>query len=417
MFFSANNLLNQYSNIIKNSFFLSIVYGIKLLLPFISMPYIIRVCGVENYGKIILAQTIILYFNALVNLGLPTILPKEIANNIHSIQELSRIASAFIAIRVFLAVIGAVILSIITLFAPILQNITMVIIYAYIAVIAEALSTHSIFQGLEKMQNIAIINSFSVIFYIASLLICVRNKPDYVWIPLLQSLGLLIASCIGLTVLRFKYNIRICVFSFSHITDLIYKGTTFALSHIFAIVNSNFNRLFAGMTLGMYDLALLDISQKISETAALPTSIIEQAIFPHNARKKDISMARQMFWIMLAFSCICALLMLIGTPLAVKFLGAGKLNAAIPLTCWLGIKVVLSGMNYYSGAPLLVAFGFPRPYNSSIIISTILVILLSIIFYFMKILSLNIFVFLIILGDLITFIIRIYYCKKYIDVP
>ena len=161
----------------------------------------------------------------------------------------------------------------------------------------------------------------------------------------------------------------------------------------------------------------MDIAQKISEVAAVPVSIVEQAIFPHNAKKKDPVMARQMFWIMLVFSCICAILMLIGTPLAVKFLGAGKLNAAIPLTCYLSIKVILSGMNYYSGAPLLVAFGFPRPYNASIIISTAIVITLSVMFYFMQILSLNIFVFLLIIGDLITFSIRLYYCKKYINIP
>ncbi|MBR2358209.1 MAG: oligosaccharide flippase family protein, partial [Lentisphaeria bacterium] len=106
MFFSLKDLFEQYKTIIKNSFFLSIVYGIRLLLPFIAMPYIIRVCGAENYGKIILAQTVACYFSAFVNWGLPTILPKEIADNVHSVKKLSAITTAATLLKLLFALAG-----------------------------------------------------------------------------------------------------------------------------------------------------------------------------------------------------------------------------------------------------------------------------------------------------------------------
>ncbi len=417
MFISVNNLLHQYNNIIKNSFYLSIVYGIRLLLPFIAMPYIIRVCGAENYGKIILAQTVAVYFAAFVNLGLPTAMPKEIVSNMHSLVQLSDLTSAFIAIRIALAGLGACILVVMINFSTLLQNISILLAYAYIMVIAEALSLLSIYQGLEKMQNITIINIVAVIFYAATLFTLVKNESDYKLIPLLQSLGMLLSAFIGLVILHFKYNIKIKIPSYLTISHLVKKSIIFALANISSTVNSNISRLFTGISLGSYDLALLDVAQKIYEAAAVPVTIVEQAIFPHNARKKDHAIARQLFWIMFVFSCICAVLLLIGTPVAVNFFGAGKLNAAIPLCYWLSIKVVLTGLNYYTGAPLLVAFGHPKPYNTSIIFSTVVILILSIVFYFMDIFSLPVFIVLLILGDLITFFIRFYYCKKLINIP
>ena len=33
------NIFAQYRTILKNSFFLTVVHGVKLLLPFVAMPY------------------------------------------------------------------------------------------------------------------------------------------------------------------------------------------------------------------------------------------------------------------------------------------------------------------------------------------------------------------------------------------
>lgn len=417
MFFSLKDLFEQYKTIIKNSFFLSIVYGIRLLLPFIAMPYIIRVCGAENYGKIILAQTVACYFSAFVNWGLPTILPKEIADNVHSVKKLSAITTAATLLKLLFALAGIFILLPLIYLIPAFQEIKIMILFAYIAVLAEVLSPLSIFQGLEKMQNITFINTISVIFYFMTLLIFVKNESQYTIVPLLHASGILLASITGLAVLILKYNIKIIKPQIPHFVYIFKNSSIFAVSFLANSINYNISRLLTGITLGGQDLATMDIAQKISEAASVPVSIAEQAIFPHNARKKDSAMARQLFWIMLLFSCICAVIMLLGTPIAVKFLGANKLNTAIPLTCVLSIKVVLVGLNYYTGAPLLVAFGYSKPYNASIIFSTVAILILSIVIYFMEMFSLLIFIFLMILGDLITFSIRFYYCKKLINIP
>ena len=411
------NIFAQYRTILKNSFFLTVVHGVKLLLPFVAMPYIIRVCGVENYGKIILAQTVIIYFVAFVNLGVTIVAPKEVANNLHSLQKISKITSALMMIRLAFAFIGIAFLFLIVCFVPQLQSIAMLLVFAYVTVFAEALSPHVIFQGIEKMHNITLINICAVAFYIFPLFLFVKDASDYVWVPLFQSLATLISVLVGIIFLQIKYHISMFMFSLNSTVDMIKKSSVFMVSWIAANLNTNIFRLLAGLALGVQELAVLDIAQKITETASIPANIVEQAIFPFNARKKDKLIARQMFWIMLIFSCACAGVVMLGTPFAVRFLGAGELNAAIPITCYLSIKVVLAGLNSYLGIPLLVAFGYPEPYNRSIILSSALMLLVCIMLLFFNILSLSMLVVLIIVCEIVIFVARLYYCRKFINVP
>lgn len=54
--------LQSYAIILKNSFYLSLMESVQLLLPFIALPYVIKTIGAYHYGKIVFAQVIVGYF-------------------------------------------------------------------------------------------------------------------------------------------------------------------------------------------------------------------------------------------------------------------------------------------------------------------------------------------------------------------
>ena len=110
---------------------------------------------------------------------------------------------------------------------------------------------------------------------------------------------------------------------------------------------------------------------------------------------------------------VCALLMIIGTPYAVKYFGHGELNDAIPLTCLLSIKVVINELNLYSGTPVLVAFGHPKPFNMSIIYTAIITLLIYTLLYFTGILSLNAVAAVMIFDIIFITAYRLFFCVKY----
>ena len=130
------NALKQYNVIAKNTFYLSIIEGLRLLMPFIALPYIIHTVGGVNYGKICFAQTVIAYFLTIVDFGLNIVAVKEVAVNIENKEKLSSIVSAFLWIRLFLCSAGLIILLLLLMIVPLFKENSLVILFSYILVFA-----------------------------------------------------------------------------------------------------------------------------------------------------------------------------------------------------------------------------------------------------------------------------------------
>ena len=403
----------QYKNIIKNSFFLTVVDGVKLLLPFIAMPYIIRVCGVENYGKIIFAQSVIAYFTIFVNFGLTIYTVREVAKNISDLRAISRLASTFITLRLLLVGVGFAVFWIMLLLFPFMQQFKLLLFYAFIAVAAEAFTMTAFFQAMEKMHNIALLQTVAVVFYISMLFLFVQSAGSYERVVLLQSAGLLIAALSGMLVLCIKHKITLFLPEADSLKEMLRGSLPFAMSRVAVIINGNVVKIFAGIALGMHELAVLDIVQKISDAATLPVDITDQAVYPHNAKKQDRKFATRTFLVIVFLGFVCAATMIICAPWAVHFFGYGKLDAAVTLLYVLAVKVVLNAMNLYAGTPVLVAFGPPEPFNMSIIYTALLTLCLYAVFYLTGLLTLKLMIAIMIFNTAFATAYRLYYCFKH----
>lgn len=53
--------------IFQNTGYLSIIEIIRLAMPFIALPYVIRIIGIDKYGIAVFAQTIVSYFSIFIN--------------------------------------------------------------------------------------------------------------------------------------------------------------------------------------------------------------------------------------------------------------------------------------------------------------------------------------------------------------
>ena len=73
------SVFSKYNIIVKNTSYLSILELLKMVMPFIALPYIIRIVGSESYGLIAFIQTMISYFGIFINWGLDISAEKDVA--------------------------------------------------------------------------------------------------------------------------------------------------------------------------------------------------------------------------------------------------------------------------------------------------------------------------------------------------
>ena len=72
-----------------NLIFLFLIQSSNILVSIVAMPILIRAVGVEEFGRINLAFSVVLLFNVLVGFGYNLSAPKNIALNQGNLKALS----------------------------------------------------------------------------------------------------------------------------------------------------------------------------------------------------------------------------------------------------------------------------------------------------------------------------------------
>ena len=67
--------------LLKNFFSLSVLKLINAILPFVTLPYLIKVLGFQQYGAIVLALSLIAYFQSITDYGFNLSATREIAKH------------------------------------------------------------------------------------------------------------------------------------------------------------------------------------------------------------------------------------------------------------------------------------------------------------------------------------------------
>ena len=405
--------LTAYKTVLKNTFYLSILEAVHVLIPFVALPYIIKTVGAENYGKVVFAQVVVLYFMGFVNFGIDTPAVKHVARNRDCKKRLQLIVGAVVALKGLLFCSGLVVFSVIVLLWDKARNDWPLFFAAYLICLTEIFFTPWFFQGIEKMFVITVVRGASMLLYIASLLLFLHQKDQYWLVPLLQSAALLVTAVYGFYYMCRKEMGWPVFPGYRFLKRLLKESFPFYLSRSSVSINNSIATLVIGGTLGNYEVAVYDLAQKLARAALIPVYMLTQAIYPHNARNRNHKFALQAFAGLLGISIAGLIILYFIAPFAVDFLGNGQLSAAVPLLRFFEIYILIGVCTVYCGTPLLVAWGYPNPFNHSVLISTGGLLLIYGVFWCTGVASLYYFAAALLLSELLILSYRIFYCFKY----
>ncbi|MGB4383693.1 MAG: oligosaccharide flippase family protein, partial [Bacteroidales bacterium] len=109
----------------ENFVSLSLLRVIGLLLPLITLPYVLRVLGKSNYGIIVLATSLINYFTALTDYSFRITATRDVAINKNDKKQLDLIYSNVLTVRMLFCILSTIIiLLIVLLYKPFRDEIT-----------------------------------------------------------------------------------------------------------------------------------------------------------------------------------------------------------------------------------------------------------------------------------------------------
>lgn len=406
------NKLRNNKTILQNTGYLSIIEVIRLAMPFIALPYIIRTVGAENYGMAVFAQTIISYFSIFINWGLDVSAVKDVSVHRNDSVELNKIVSSVLAVKTVLFLISFLVLLFCVVFIPYMSNHKALFLFAFITCLSEILFPVWFYQGIEKMKYLTLIRTTSILFYTLTVFLFIHAPKDYERIVLLQSLGNVLAGFLSLYLLFVVNGIRLSLPKYDRMKLTFQDSFPFFMSRLSVVFNNTMAKTVSGIFFSMEAVAAFDLAQKIATVALVPMQMLNQAVYPHIARTLNKVFVRKFLYVNVALSFFIALIVFIMAPIGVRFFAGDQLGESVTLLRILTLWVFCGGITTYIGAPVLVSFGYPKPFNISVIVSTIALFCLYALMYVMGYFNVYYFAFSLFLSELAILVYRLYYCWK-----
>ncbi len=189
----------------RNAFFLSIADILSKIINFFYVVLVARYLDIDNYGVLMFALAFVELCSIGLDLGLSTILTREIAKDK---IKMNAYFNNIIFIKIILSFITLFIVSLILIFAGYGEIINFIIIILFIAAIINSFASlpSSIFQAFNKMYYLSICRILaSIIIFLGALVLIKFNASvfQFSFLYLISSIILLIFSFI-IYLLKFK---------------------------------------------------------------------------------------------------------------------------------------------------------------------------------------------------------------------
>lgn len=130
------------------------------------MPVLIRAVGVEEFGRINLAFSVILLVNVLVGFGYSLSAPKSVALNQGNLSALSAKVSEILWSKLFLAFISLIILGLLGFVFGFFEDFFLILWWSTVLLFSEATASVWFF----KVKNAC--NGYQSLMFLRNLLIC-----------------------------------------------------------------------------------------------------------------------------------------------------------------------------------------------------------------------------------------------------
>ena len=192
---NSNSLIKNWvfstlrSNVIKNIFSLYIIHFANYLLPLIVVPYLVRVLSPSGFGIVSFAQSLIAYLTIFVDYGFALSATRKISVYRNNKIEVSRIFFNVLAAKGFLGLIGFIVLLLLTSLIPQFKEISTLLIILYGTIVGNILFPIWLFQGLEKMVFISVINLTTKILMVMGIFLFVKSSQDYLLYAIILSVS------------------------------------------------------------------------------------------------------------------------------------------------------------------------------------------------------------------------------------
>jgi PST family polysaccharide transporter len=241
------------------------------------------------------------------------------------------------------------------------------------------------FQGMERMKYITFLNILAKLIFTIAIFVFVRKVEDYLYVPLLNSSGFIVAGVLGLWIILKDFGIEFKMPSWKEIKYQLKEGwyifiSTVAIS-LYTISNTFILGLFTNNTIvGYYSAA-----EKIIKAIQGLLGPISQTIYPHvsklmyESKEYGIKFLRKVTFLIGSFSFVLSLIIFIFADLIVRIVLGFQYTESVIVLKILAFLPFIIGLSNIFGIQTMLTLNFRKAFSNILISASCLNLVLALI--------------------------------------
>ena len=294
-------------------------------------------------------------------------------------ELLSRIVSSTYLCKLILWSICVVVYFSIISIVPFFKEHYWVYSLSFLLTFNELLLPIWFFQGIENMKYITIVNMLARLLFVIAIFLFIHEREDYLLVPLLNGLGAVVAGILSLYIVLGRERVRLSVIPIRELRSAYKESFPLFVSTLSTRIYVNVNKLVIGSFLGMSEVSIYDLGEKVLNLMKLPISMVSQAVFPKISREKNIHFVNKIMFLLAGAVFIGYMFVFIASRQIVYLFTGAYVNDAIVVIRILGVSAIIISFNCFLGGNRLVPFGFSSMYMKIMICNCLFFLLILLI--------------------------------------
>lgn len=274
------DIFSKEKKFVENFISLFFIQATNFIIPVITLPYLVRTIGIEKFGAVSYALTIMAYMTVFIDYGFMMSATRQVAIDRNDLRKLSLLFSTVTIARFLLFFISILVLIALTILTDRFKLERSLYLYGIFFPLGVALMPTWLYQGLEQMKHITYLNVISKIITICLLFTVVNSPKDYIYILGIYGLANVITGSYAIYILIKKNRLKFLIPSVEDIASQYTVGfNVFATSITVSLVN-NANVLILANFVNDNSLGNYGLAEKIIFAGWQVLAVFSSAVYP-----------------------------------------------------------------------------------------------------------------------------------------
>ncbi len=269
---------------IQNFIFLVVIQASNVLISIISMPLLIQSIGLDQFGLVNLALSVIILLNILVGFGYNLSGPREVAIYQSSTTSLSHVVSNIIFSKLVLATFASLLILLGVIVFDLFKEYQTILVFSILLLYSEATLPLWFFQGMEKMKLISIANIFSKLLFLMGIVLFIHDPEQAKWVNFLLGGSALGINFLLLLYIHFELEVLFYKPKLKQLLVSVKENLLLFLSNFASHISINGGLIILSFFATAEVLGMFSLAERITMVLRMFPALVIQAIYP-NASK------------------------------------------------------------------------------------------------------------------------------------